>query len=176
MDQSIVLATVVEATPAHVFDVLSTSNGLAAIWTADCDVGPRRARFGFAHSPRDVEVDVTTERDRMVRMRVTSDHPPFCKDSTWEWELREIAASPASTGVLFRHYGFADGYPEFDLRGGRKRGRSSSNACLGTSRRASRSRFSLWSLRPTARGSGDSGRASESVALRVSVARAGRWR
>ena len=115
MDQSIVLATVVEATPARIFDVLSTSNGLAAIWTADCDVGPRRARFGFAHSPRDVEVDVTTERDRMVRMRVTSDHPPFCKDSTWEWELREIAASPASTGILFRHYGFEDGYPEFDF-------------------------------------------------------------
>ena len=35
--------------------------------------------------------------------------------STWEWELAEAARAETGTSVLFRHYGFADGYAEIDL-------------------------------------------------------------
>ncbi len=39
----------------------------------------------------------------------------FWEGSTWEWELAAPARARTGTGVLFRHYGFADGYPEIDL-------------------------------------------------------------
>jgi hypothetical protein len=47
-------------------------------------------------------------------MRVTAGFP-FWEGSTWEWELGQAARAPAGTGVLFRHYGFADGYAEIDF-------------------------------------------------------------
>src|SRR5215813_15105597 len=72
------------------------------------------ARFGFPQAPVDLLTDVTTEPGRLVRMHVTSGFP-FWEGSTWEWELREAARAQAGTGVLFRHYGFAEGYPEIDL-------------------------------------------------------------
>jgi hypothetical protein len=40
---------------------------------------------------------------------------PFWEGSTWEWELATAARAETGTGVLFRHYGFADGYAEIDL-------------------------------------------------------------
>jgi hypothetical protein len=36
----------------------------------------------------------------------------------WEgstWELGAATCAPSSTGVLFRHYGFGEGYAEVDL-------------------------------------------------------------
>jgi hypothetical protein len=47
-------------------------------------------------------------------MHVTSGFP-FWEGSTWEWELGEATRAETGTGVLFRHYGFGDGYPETDL-------------------------------------------------------------
>lgn len=47
-------------------------------------------------------------------MRVTGGFP-FWAGSTWEWELGAAARTGTGAGVLFRHYGFADGYPELDL-------------------------------------------------------------
>ena len=72
------------------------------------------ARFGFPQAPMDLLTDVTTEPGKLVRMQVTSGFP-FWEGSTWEWELREPARAETGTGVLFRHYGFAEGYPEIDL-------------------------------------------------------------
>ncbi|WP_186762974.1 hypothetical protein [Lentzea tibetensis] len=40
---------------------------------------------------------------------------PFWEGSTWEWELGEPARTESGTGVLFRHYGFGDGYAGIDL-------------------------------------------------------------
>jgi hypothetical protein len=40
---------------------------------------------------------------------------PFWTGSTWEWELGPAARAASGTGVLFRHYGFGEGYPEIDL-------------------------------------------------------------
>jgi len=57
---------------------------------------------------------VTTEPGKLVRMRVTSGFP-FWQGSTWEWELGTASRTEAGTSVLFRHYGFADGYAEIDL-------------------------------------------------------------
>jgi hypothetical protein len=47
-------------------------------------------------------------------MHVTSGFP-FWEGSTWEWELSAAARAETGTGVLFRHYGFAEGYGEADL-------------------------------------------------------------
>ena len=114
MNRSIILAADVEADRARVFETLSTTSGQRAFWTSDCDVSAGHARFGFPQAPMDLLTDVTIEPGTLVRMRVTSGFP-FWEGSTWEWELSEPARAETGTGVLFRHYGFAEGYPEIDM-------------------------------------------------------------
>ncbi len=100
MDRSIILAADVQADRARVFEILSTTQGQQGFWTADCEVTGGRARFGFPQAPVDLLTDVTTEPGKLVRMRVTAGFP-FWEGST--------------TGVLFQHYGFGDGYAEIDF-------------------------------------------------------------
>ena len=114
MDRSIILAADVEADRGRVFEALSTTRGQRGFWTSDCDMSADQARFGFPQAPMDLLTDVTIEPGTLVRMRVTSGFP-FWEGSTWEWELSEPARAETGTGVLFRHYGFAEGYPEIDL-------------------------------------------------------------
>jgi hypothetical protein len=114
MTRTITLAVDVAADAGRLFQLLSTTEGQRAFWTADCDVSPDRARFGFAQAPVDLETTVTTEPEKLVRMQVTSGFP-FWEGSTWEWELGPAARAEQGTGVLFRHYGFGEGYPEIDL-------------------------------------------------------------
>src|SRR4051794_17977359 len=114
MNRSITLAVDIPAEVDRVFHALSTTAGQRAFWTADCDVSPDRARFGFAEAPVDLVADVTTEPGKLVRMRVTAGFP-FWEGSTWEWELGPATRAETGTSVLFRHYGFADGYAEIDL-------------------------------------------------------------
>jgi hypothetical protein len=114
MDRSIILATDVEADRARVFEALSTTQGQRGFWTADCDVSGGRARFGFPQAPADLLADVITEPGKLVRMRVSSGFP-FWAGSTWEWELGDATRAGSGTGVLFRHYGFGEGYGEADL-------------------------------------------------------------
>ena len=114
MGRSITLAVDVPGEAARVFEILSTSEGQQAFWTSDCDVSADRARFGFPQAPVDLEVDVTTEPGKLVRMHVTSGFP-YWEGSTWEWELGPATRAGSGTGVLFRHYGFGEGYPEVDL-------------------------------------------------------------
>jgi hypothetical protein len=111
MDRSITLAADVEAEPGRVFEVLSTTRGQRGFWTADCELSAGHARFGFPQAPADLLADVTTEPGKLVRMRVTAGFP-YWEGSTWEWQLAATARAETGTGVLFRHYGFADGYPE----------------------------------------------------------------
>lgn len=114
MDRSITLAVDVDGELSRVFEILSTTGGQRAFWTADCDVSADRARFGFAQAPIDLEADVTTEPGKLVRMHVTSGFP-FWEGSSWEWELGPATRAETGTGVLFRHHGFAEGYAEIDL-------------------------------------------------------------
>ncbi len=114
MDRSITLAVDVEADPSRVVDILSTTGGQRAFWTADCDVSAARARFGFVQAPVDLEADVTVEPGKLVRMHATSGFP-FWEGSTWEWELGPATRAASGTSVLFRHYGFGAGYGETDL-------------------------------------------------------------
>ena len=114
MDRSIILAADVQADHARVFEILSTTQGQRGFWTADCEVTGGHARFGFPQVPVDLLTEVTTEPGKLVRMRVTSGFP-FWEGSAWEWELGPPARAETGTGVLFRHYGFADGYPEIDF-------------------------------------------------------------
>jgi hypothetical protein len=108
------LAVDVAADADRVFGILSTTEGQCGFWTANCDVSGSRARFGFAQAPVDLEVAVTAEPRKLVRMQVTSGFP-FWEGSTFEWELGPTTRAETGTGILFRHYGFADGYPESDL-------------------------------------------------------------
>jgi uncharacterized protein YndB with AHSA1/START domain len=108
------LAVDVAADADRVFEILSTTEGQRGFWTADCDVSADRARFGFAQAPVDLEVAVTAEPGKLVRMQVTSGFP-FWEGSTFEWELGPATRAESGTGVLFRHHGFAEGYPETDL-------------------------------------------------------------
>lgn len=114
MTGSITLAVDVPADAASVFETLSTTEGQRAFWTADCDVSADHARFGFVKAPVDLVVEVTGESGKLVRMQVTSGFP-FWDGSIWEWELGAPARTETGTGVLFRHYGFGEGYPEADL-------------------------------------------------------------
>ncbi|MEO6145253.1 MAG: hypothetical protein ABIP19_14855 [Dermatophilaceae bacterium] len=114
MDRSITLAVDIDSPPDQIFETLSTTDGQRAFWTADCDISADSARFGFAAAPVDLEVELTTETAKLVRMRVTSGFP-FCEGSTWEWELGSATRAETGTSVLFRHYGFAPGYAERDL-------------------------------------------------------------
>jgi uncharacterized protein YndB with AHSA1/START domain len=114
MGRSITLAVDVDADADRVFEILTTTEGQRAFWTDDCVVSGDRARFGFPSTPIDLEVHVSIEPSKLVRMHVTSGFP-FWEGSTWEWELGEAARAETGTGVLFRHHGFGDGYPEVDL-------------------------------------------------------------
>ena len=114
MDRSIGLAVDVEADAGRVTEILSTTEGQRAFWTANCEVSSDRARFGFAAAPMDLEADVTVEAGKLVRMHLTSGFP-FWEGSTFEWELGEATRAPSGTSVLFRHYGFGEGYAEVDL-------------------------------------------------------------
>src|SRR6516165_8623086 len=114
MDRAIILATDVEANPARVFEVLSTTRGLQGFWSADWEVSGGRARFGFPQAPVDLLADVATEPGKLVRMRVTSGFP-FWEGSTGEWELGEAARAETGTSVLCRHHGFGEGYAEIDF-------------------------------------------------------------
>ena len=114
MERFIALAVDIDSHPDQIFETLSTTDGQRAFWTADCDVSSGSARFGFAAAPVNLEVDLTTEPAKLVRMRVTSGFP-FWVGSTWEWELGSATRAESGTSVLFRHYGFAPGYAEIDL-------------------------------------------------------------
>ncbi|HEY1573261.1 MAG TPA: hypothetical protein VGG05_18105 [Pseudonocardiaceae bacterium] len=114
MPGSITLAVDVAAGEPEVFDILTSTCGQRGFWTPDCDVSAHHARFGFAQSPIDLLVDITTEPGKLVRMRVTSGFP-FWTGSTWEWELGAASRAESGTGIVFRHHGFAEGYPEADL-------------------------------------------------------------
>lgn len=110
MSKSIVLAFDVAASPARVYEILTTTQGQSAFWTADCDVYAGHARFGFPGEAT-VEADITTQPERLVRMHPTSG-VIHGGNVTWEYELH-----PAEEGttVLFREYGFSEGHPDIDL-------------------------------------------------------------
>jgi len=114
MDRSINLALDVDADASTVFQALSTTAGQRGFWTADCEVGADSARFGFTAAPVDLQVTVSAEPDKLVRMHVTSGFP-FWEGSTWEWEIGSPGRTDTGTGVLFRHHEFGDGYAETDL-------------------------------------------------------------
>jgi hypothetical protein len=114
MTQRISLAVDIDAPASKIFDAVSTTAGQRAFWTTDCDVSADRARFGFPEAPMDLEVDVLSKEPNLVQMTVTKGFP-FWDGSTWEWEIGSAARASSGSGVLFRHSGFGEGYPELDL-------------------------------------------------------------
>jgi uncharacterized protein YndB with AHSA1/START domain len=110
MSKSIVLAFDVAASPARVYEILTTTQGQSAFWTADCDVSADRARFCFPGEAA-VEAVITPQPQRLVRMHATSG-VTHGGNVTWEYELH-----PAEEGttVLFREYGFPEGCHDIDI-------------------------------------------------------------
>ena len=116
MSHRIILATNVDAAPARVFEILSTTEGQRAFWTSDCEVAADHARFGFEEAPVDLTVSVRHEENRLVQMQVQSGFPNWV-GSTWEWELTPNDDHANCTTVIFRHYDFGEGIEENDLGG-----------------------------------------------------------
>ncbi|MFL6161079.1 MAG: hypothetical protein ACJ74U_02505 [Jatrophihabitantaceae bacterium] len=114
MDRSIILTADLAQDAGQLFEILSTTEGQRGFWTADCQVEGAHARFGFPQAPVDLVAEVSTEPAKLVRMRVTEGFP-YWQGSTWEWELGPANRAETGTAVLFRHYGFGQGYPETDL-------------------------------------------------------------
>jgi len=110
MSKSIVLAFDVAADPARVYQILTTTQGQSAFWTADCDVHAGHARFGFPGKAT-VEADITTQPERLVRMNPT---PGLTHGGnvTWEYELHPVKDG---TTILFRDYGFPQEHSDMDL-------------------------------------------------------------
>ena len=51
MSRAITLAVDVDADPTRVSDILSSTDGQRAFWTADCDLSADRARSGSPRRP-----------------------------------------------------------------------------------------------------------------------------
>jgi hypothetical protein len=68
--------------------------------TVDCDVSGDRARFGFQQAPMDLEVDVTAEPGKLVRMHVTEGYAEIDLGHTAQtWALiMERLSAYAGTG------------------------------------------------------------------------------
>ena len=58
MERTIILTVDVAADPDRVFELLATTQGQRAFWTADCDVSDTKARFGFPQAPVDLLADL----------------------------------------------------------------------------------------------------------------------
>ena len=111
---STILALDVEAGADKLVEILSTTEGMRAVWTSDCDVVDGKARFGFAMAPVDLDCTVEVVDGKCVRYTIESGFP-FWKGSIFEWELGPALRAESGTNLLFRHRGFEDGYPETDL-------------------------------------------------------------
>ena len=104
----------VEADASATFRALTTTQGLAAFWTSDCEAEPRLgsvARFGFAGAPVDLRMRIDDLRDgRSVGWACLGDFPWWAGTRvTWEFAP---AAMGSGTSVLFRHEGWPADHPE----------------------------------------------------------------
>lgn len=116
MTDSVLLFVDLPADAARVFEAVSTAEGNRGFFTDDCEADGERLRFGFPGGTPDLDVEVSTEPNKLVRLRVVSGFP-YWSGSTWEFELGEPSRGTTGTGLLFRHYGFGDGHPETELGG-----------------------------------------------------------
>jgi uncharacterized protein YndB with AHSA1/START domain len=108
----------VHASPAALFDALTTSAGLAAFWTTDATAEPRSgsvAQFGFPSVPPEMKLKMNVhslEPGKQVVWQCLGPFP-FWEGSTVTWSLSP--AADGATRVLFNHGGFGDGYLEPDF-------------------------------------------------------------
>ena len=115
MDRSITLAVDVDADPVpRLRDPVHHRRGSGRSGPPTATSPPTAPASASPQAPVDLLADVTTEPGKLVRMHMTSGFP-FWEGSTWEWELGPAARAESGTSVLFRHYGFGDGYAEIDL-------------------------------------------------------------
>jgi uncharacterized protein YndB with AHSA1/START domain len=117
MAADILHAVEIEASPDKVYEAVSTKEGLASFWTSDCDADPEVgsvARFRFPQAPVDQRMRVDAlEPGKRVAWMAQGDFPLW-EGTSVSWKMEP---SEAGTGLLFRHSGWSDGYPERDWAG-----------------------------------------------------------
>jgi uncharacterized protein YndB with AHSA1/START domain len=117
MAREILLGVEMHADPAAVFDAITTKEGLSSFWTSDTVAEPEvgtEARFGFQGAPMPLRMRVDAlNRPSEVRWTCLGDFP-FWEGTTVTWSL---APEPEHDGtrVLFRHAGFPDDQPDWEL-------------------------------------------------------------
>ena len=109
------LAAEIEASPATVFEAITTQKGEAGFWTANNETEPTKGsvaifRFPGAPVPARMRVD-ELEPSRRVAWSCLGDFPGW-KSTTITWDLED---RDGKTHVMFRHLGFGDDYAEHDL-------------------------------------------------------------
>lgn len=103
----------VAADAGTVFKALTTSEGLAGFWTpgshVEAEIGSV-ATFEFTGSPVDLKLRIDElDQNRRVTWTCIGDFPRW-GETTITWDMSELPEG--GTGVLFRHTGWGDDYPD----------------------------------------------------------------
>src|ERR1700716_2074858 len=92
----------VKATPAQIYEVVSTAKGLAAFWTSESEAEPKVgsvASFGFGGPTQRMRIDELKPGTR-VKWTALADFPNW-DGTTVTWDISP--AANGETGVLFRN-------------------------------------------------------------------------
>jgi uncharacterized protein YndB with AHSA1/START domain len=115
MGREILHAVEIEADPEKLTQAISTMEGVAGFWTSRNDLRPEvgsTASIGFPAAPVDLSVRVEAVEPGK-RVTWASLGPwPYWEGTIIDWELE--AGDAGGTKVMFRHTGWAEGYPERD--------------------------------------------------------------
>jgi uncharacterized protein YndB with AHSA1/START domain len=117
MSREILLGIEIHADAGTVFDPITTKEGLSSFWTSDAVAEPEvgtEARFGFQGAPMNLRMRVDAlDRPHEVRWTCLGDFP-YWEGTTVTWSLSP-EPEHGGTRVLFRHAGFPDDEPDWDL-------------------------------------------------------------
>jgi uncharacterized protein YndB with AHSA1/START domain len=107
-------SVLIEATPAKVYEAISTGKGLASFWTSDSQAQPEVgsvARFGFGGPVLEMKIE-ELRPGKLVRWS-THDGFPEWKGTAVTWEI--VPAAKGGTEVKFNHEGWPAALPQGEL-------------------------------------------------------------
>jgi len=116
MIRDILLGIEIHGDRAAVKEAISTSKGLASFWTSDSTAMPvvgSEARFGFQGAPVPLRFQVDKIGDTGVDWTCLGEFP-YWEGTTVSWSLGD-EPEHGGTRVLFRHAGFPEDQPEWEL-------------------------------------------------------------
>jgi hypothetical protein len=116
MSREILLGVDMHGDRAAVREAVSTSKGLASFWTSDSTAEPvagSEAKFGFEGAPMGLRFSVDKIDDNGVDWTCVEGFPGW-NETTVSWGFGD-EPEHGGTRVLFRHAGFADDQPDWDV-------------------------------------------------------------